>query len=215
MSKQDKYIPAMGYFSLARLYDPLIGLFMREKKFKNQLIQNANISTSDAVLDMGCGTGTLLLMVRQAFPQARLVGLDGDGKILAIAHQKIAHAGVDISLDEAMSFDMPYPDGSFDRVLTSLMLHHLSAEEKRRTLKEVFRVLVPGGELHIADFAMPHGQLGHLTSHFQQSSEHIAANIRGLLPDMMAEAGFVRVLQHGRLSTLFGTIGFFSGARSI
>lgn len=203
----------MGYFSLARLYDPLIRFFIREKKFKNQLIQYANITPNSTVLDLGCGTGTLALMIKQACPQAQVVGLDGDPEILAIARQKIDRAGADISLDEAMSFDMPYPDREFDRVLTTLMLHHLSPENKWRTFTEVFRVLAPGGELHIADFATPHGQLGHLTSHFQAHSERLANNIKGLLPHMMTEAGFISVQYRGNISTIFGSIGFFSAAR--
>ncbi len=138
MTDEDHYIPAMGYFSLARFYDPLIRLLIREKKFKTRLIQNAKLSSASAVLDVGCGTGTLVMMVKQAYPGARVVGLDGDPKILVIARQKVERQGVDIAIDEAMSFDMPYPDGDFDRVLTTLMLHHLTSENKLRTFAEVY-----------------------------------------------------------------------------
>lgn len=214
MSEHDDYIPAMGRFSLAPLYDPLVRLFIREVKFKTRLIQNAGLSNDSAVLDVGCGTGTLILMVKKAYPGARVVGLDGDPKILDIARQKIERQEVDITIDEAMSFDMPYPDEDFDRVLTTLMLHHLTTENKQRTFAEVYRVLQPGGELHIADFSSPEGQMGHLTAHIQARSGKIADNNRGLLPRMMEEAGFEDVQYRGSISTLFGTIGFFSAVKA-
>ncbi len=74
-------------------------------------------------------------------------------------------------------------------------------------------MLQPGGELHIADFSTPDGQMGHLTSHIQARSEETAANVRGLLPHMMEHVGFDAVQYHGGLSTLFGTIGYFSAVR--
>lgn len=213
MASDDRYIPAMGHFRLARLYDPLIKLLLREDELKSELIRMARITESSDVLDVGCGTATLTLMIKRARPAARVVGLDGDERILEVARNKVAKSGMDIALDKAMSFDMPYPDGAFDRVVTCLVLHHMSAANQERTLKEVLRVLCPGGELHIADFEISHGRLGHLMTHLLGRFRKVAENRKGLLPDMMAQAGFVSVAQRGSFSTLLGKIGFTSGSK--
>jgi ubiquinone/menaquinone biosynthesis C-methylase UbiE len=86
-----------------------------------------------------------------------VVGLDPDPKALAIAKRKAQRAGLAIQLDQGFSDGLPYPDASFDRVFSSLMFHHLKAEEKAATLREVRRVLRPGGSLHLLDFGPPSG----------------------------------------------------------
>ena len=213
MAQPVKYIPAMGFFSLANLYDPLIKIGLRETKFKTRLIHQSNIQPSDHVLDLGCGTATLTLMIRSIFTQVRLVGLDGDRRILTVANKKIGNLGLDIQLDEAFSFQMPSPNGFFDRVVSSLVLHHLSDEAQCSTLQEAIRVLKPGGELHIADFASPHGQRAHLTSHILGGVRPIIAEARLPLLESMSDAGFTSVKDWGRFFTFFGKIGFFSGAK--
>lgn len=102
---------------------------------------------------------TLTFLVKRLRPEADVVGLDGDPKVLEIARAKAAEAGVDIALDHGMAFELPYPDASFHRVLSSLLFHHLTRENKVRTLREVFRVLQPGGELHVADWGEAQNRL--------------------------------------------------------
>ncbi|MEK6588935.1 MAG: methyltransferase domain-containing protein, partial [Chloroflexota bacterium] len=129
---------------------------MREDQFKRHLIRQAQIEPGHRVLDLGCGTATLTILIKQTHPQSEVVGLDGDPKVLAIARAKAAKAGVAITLDHGMAFQMPYPENTFDRVLSSLVLHHLTTETKQHALREVFRVLGPGGELHVVDVGKPH-----------------------------------------------------------
>ncbi|VVB94934.1 Ubiquinone/menaquinone biosynthesis C-methyltransferase UbiE [uncultured archaeon] len=133
-----KYIPALTFEWLTPLYDPVM-LFMRESTFKRTLVEQADIKNGYRVLDLGCGTATLTILIKKAYPGAEVTGLDGDPKILSIARAKVAQAGLDISLDTGMSFELPYPDRSFDRVFSSLF-HHLTREDKARTFKEIFRV---------------------------------------------------------------------------
>ena len=109
---------------------------MREEAFKSRLIKQAGIEEAHSVLDLGCGTATLTIMLKRDNPGAEVVGLDGDPRILDVARKKINQSGLGIQLDEAMSFAMPYVDESFDRVLSSLVFHHLSAEDQVRTLED-------------------------------------------------------------------------------
>jgi ubiquinone/menaquinone biosynthesis C-methylase UbiE len=190
MSTKNNYIPAMGYFALSRWYDPLVSLLMNEARFKGQLIEHARIPPAGCVLDVGCGTGTLLLMVKRALPGVSVHGLDGDEGILKIASGKIRKPGSKVKLEQAMAYEMPYADRSFERVLSSLTLHHLSEENLRGTLLEIRRVLVPGGELHIADFSGGHKQAGHLISHFRPHSGR--GDTRDQRWKMRVEAGFIR-----------------------
>ena len=117
---------------------------MREEQFKKQLVRQAQIQAGQNVLDLGCGTATLTILIKQTHPEAEVTGLDGDPRVLAIGRAKAAKAGAAIILDQGMSFRLPYSDESFDRVLSSLLFHHLNTENKQRTLDEVYRVLRPG-----------------------------------------------------------------------
>ncbi|MBM4382621.1 MAG: methyltransferase domain-containing protein [Deltaproteobacteria bacterium] len=153
MARPDHYVPALGFDALTRFYDPLIALSLRERKLKTRLIEQARIAAGHDVLDVGCGTGTLALLAKQLVPGARVTGLDGDPAVLAIARRKLARAGVDVTLVHGLANDSPvFEPASFDRVLTSLMLHHLTHDQRRSALAAMRRCLRPGGELHVLDF---------------------------------------------------------------
>lgn len=204
-------VPALGFDVLTPLYDPLLRVLMREDALKGRLVAQAGILPGNAVLDVGCGTGTLAILAKRAHPDARIVGLDGDPKVLSIARRKIAAAKLDVELVEAMAFDPSLPEVSFDRVLTSLVLHHLSRDEKRQTLAAIARLLKPGGELHIADFGPPRGGYARLVSrvlgHFDGEAR-VADNLKGLLPRLLTEAGYVDVRETGEAWTPFGTLAY-------
>lgn len=126
-----------------------------------------------------------------------------------MAKTKIIRAGLDIKLDLGMSFELPYPDHSFDRVVSSLVFHHLTRENKALTIKEIFRVLSKGGELHVADFGKPHNALMYLISLVFRHLEETRDNINGHLPDMFYKAGFEQVEETARFMTLFGTLSMY------
>lgn len=214
MSKHEHgYMPALRFDWLTPLYDPVIRWTMREALFKPQLVQQANIQPGHRVLDLGCGTATLMILIKQTHPEAHVIGLDGDSKVLALASTKIATAGVHIKLDKGMAFDLPYADHSFDRVFSSLLLHHLTLEQKRQTLKEMFRILQPGGELHVADFGKPHNVVMFAVSLIVQRLEEVADNMKGLLPELIREAGFDGVEETARYSAAFGTLSLLKAAQ--
>jgi ubiquinone/menaquinone biosynthesis C-methylase UbiE len=193
MAHRSEYIPALGLRAFTPLYDPVLRWFFREDELKQQLIAAAALAPGQHVLDLGCGTGTLIVMIKQVQPLVTLTGLDGDADVLAIARTKVAGAGLDISFSQALASSLPYPDDTFDRVLSSLVFHHLSSKVKRAAFSEIYRVLRPGGELHILDFGAPDTKLGKVTAPIIRHLEQAADNIDGLLPAMASEAGFGHV----------------------
>jgi ubiquinone/menaquinone biosynthesis C-methylase UbiE len=213
METKNKYIPALKFRWLTPLYDPVLRWVMQEEGFKQLLIRQAQIMPGQRVLDLGCGTATLTIMLKQAQPEADVAGLDGDPEVLAIGREKIAKAGVEVRLDEGMAYSLPYPDQSFDRVVSSLVFHHLSDENKQRTLKEIFRVLTPAGEVHIADFGRPRSLWTHLVTPLMGRLEETGELVNGLLPSRMRQAGFEQAEEIAHFNTVFGTISLYQGRK--
>ncbi len=211
MNPSKRYIPALRFKWLTPLYDPLLKWGMREETFKRRLIQSANIQPQMKVLDLGCGTGTLTIMLRQAHPDANITGLDGDPQVLERARAK-SH-GMDIQWDEGLASSLPYPDSAFDRVVTSLVIHHLTIDDKRRAFKEIYRVLKPHGELHVLDFGAPHSSLTKIMATYMRRLEEVADNFDGLIPQFVTEAGFTGVKEAQHFVTIFGSLSLWQAMK--
>jgi len=213
---RDKYVPALSYEWLTRFYDPVVRWTTRERTFKHRLLEQANIQPTHRALDLGCGTATLTIAIKRAVPQATVRGLDGDAKILDMARDKARKAGVEIFLDKGLSYELPYTDAAFDRVVSSLFFHHLTTENKLRTLKEVWRVLQPGGELHIADWGEPHNLLMNVASLPVRwlDGATTADSFKGLLPRYLQETGFNDVSAREHYATLFGTLRLYRAIKA-
>lgn len=207
------YVPALGFDWLTRLYDPLLALTLREGTLKSRLLDQAEIAPDHGVLDVGCGTGTLAILAKARQPRARLVGLDGDPAVLEIARKKIARAGVEVELREGLANAEPiFPPASFDRILTSLVLHHLTTDEKRQAFSAMYRWLRPGGELHVLDFGPQANWFFALLARgvgWLDGVTRVRDNWDGRLPDLMREAGFARADEVGRALTPFGSVSFY------
>ena len=213
MTQNDShYVPAFGLHGLTPFYDSFAKLV---NPLRRRLIQQANIQSGQRVLDLGCGTGLLTMMIKQSIPNAQVTGLDGDEKVLNIA--RVKSRGVDIQWDHALAFDMPYPDNSFDMVLSSFVTHHLTSVDKVRALKEVHRILRPNGSFHIVDFGPPFDLLTHAQAVVMKNFERTADNFEGQILPMLAEAGFGGVKEAAHIITFFGPIAFyqaFKGAQN-
>lgn len=206
----DHFIPALGRDWATPLYD-LVARLLGERRFKTRLIEIANIEPGHDVLDLGCGTGTLALLTHRMRPGARVTGVDIDARILDIARRKIARAGASIDVHQGSATDPPFQPASFDRILTTLMLHHLTTPQKRETLGAAHRLLRPGGELHVADWGKPHNVLMRVAAlgfRLADGDETTGANLRGELPRLIAAAGFRNVAETERWMTPFGTLAF-------
>lgn len=214
--KPDKYVPALGFSKLTALYDPVIRFTTRETRFKTALISQSGISSGMKVLDVGCGTGTLALSVKEAFPDIEMVGLDGDPAILEIAAGKARARNLKLQLDRAYSTEMPYADNHFDRVLSSLFFHHLEEEDKRKTFREILRVLKPDGQLHVADWGKPTGPFMRALFYPVQMLDgfsNTAGNVAGRLPEFIENEGFRDTGPTTRFNTMFGTMTLYRATK--
>jgi ubiquinone/menaquinone biosynthesis C-methylase UbiE len=184
----------------------------RERRFKGALIAQANVVPGHRVLDLASGTGTLTIGLRQHQSLAEVIGVDGDPGILAIARRKARRAGVAVQFEQGLSDDLPYPTAHFDRVVTSLFLHHLEWPAKERTVREVWRVLALGGELHVADWGHPANALMRALFYsiqfldgFANTQDHVA----GRLPELFTAAGFEGVTETRSFATVYGTLALY------
>jgi len=212
----DRYIPALRFRSLTRVYDPVIRWSIREATFKRRLLEQAALQPGQRVLDLGCGTGTLAIMAKQAQPEAVLVGLDGDPEILERARAKARKAGLELQLDHGFSTELPYEDESFDLVLSTLFFHHLTGKAKRGTASEIARVLRAGGELHVADWGRPADPLMRvlfgsvrLFDGFEQTRDNLA----GALPRVFEQGDLEGAEETDRLRTAFGSLALYRARR--
>jgi ubiquinone/menaquinone biosynthesis C-methylase UbiE len=132
--------------------------------------------------------------------------------MLGVAIGKAASQASAVRFDKAMAYDLPYPDGSFDRVLSSLMIHHLKSPDKARAAREIHRVLKPGGELHVIDFGKPKGWYGRLLGPLLHGFEEADDNVEGRLPEIFSAPG-LRVREAGDFMTFFGSLTFLAGEK--
>jgi ubiquinone/menaquinone biosynthesis C-methylase UbiE len=204
-SSDRPFIPAAGSDLALPLYDPFARLFGVDA-LRRELIDSAGLQSGQRVLDVGCGTGTLVIAAKRACPPAELIGLDPDPRALERARRKAARAGVDVRFDRGYGDALPYPDAAFARVFSSLMLHHLDPATQRGLLAEVRRVLEPGGSFHLMDFVHSnhglHGLFrgthrGGLQPHFEPEQELLA---------LLQQAGFIDVRLQARRRLLFAPV---------
>lgn len=111
------------------------------------------------VVDIGCGTGTLAIAIKRAYPDARVIGIDADAEILERARTKARTGNSNVEFIQANAKTLPLANAEAQRVVSSLFFHHLQPGEKALVLLEALRVLCDGGELHIADWGAPSNML--------------------------------------------------------
>jgi ubiquinone/menaquinone biosynthesis C-methylase UbiE len=202
------YLPAAGHAWALPLYDPIVKLLGGEAA-RRTLVEQAALRPGDRVLDLGCGTGGLTLLIKRLHPHVEVVGLDPDPQALARARRKAARAGVALQLDQGFGDELPYPDASFDRVLSAFVLHHVPPDEKEPTLREVRRVLAPGGALHLVDFGGPDPKVGGVLTRWIHASHHLRDNFGDRIPALLRQAGLTdaQMVSHRRM--LLGHIAYF------
>ena len=195
------YIPAATYDWLLPLYDVFGRLFGSEAAHR-QLVDQVDVEPGQHVLDIGCGTGNLTLLIKRSQPNAEVVGLDPDPKALARARRKADERGSAARFDRGFADELPYAEASFDRVFSAFMLHHLALDVKEKTFREARRVLRSGGAFYALDFAGTSGIIAHLFHHAHLGDQH-------RIPALMREAGFAEVTELAPRDTILGRVSYW------
>lgn len=205
------FVAALGFRVLTPLYDGALRLMGGESRWRRAFVRQVAPGPNERILDLGCGTGSLMLELTRQQPAAYIVGLDADPQTLTRAQAKLAKAGRNGRLVEGFADNPPrdkdlVPE-SFDKAVTSLFLHHLSRDGKRAALANAAMLLKPGGELHIADWGEARDWLQRvrfLTIQLLDGFATTGDNVHGLLPFLIGEAGFVDVMETTHARTRFG-----------
>jgi ubiquinone/menaquinone biosynthesis C-methylase UbiE len=214
---EKRFIPALRFRALTPVYDLVAAFTVRERKLKQRLLLQADLTGPLEVLDLACGTGTLAIWAKQQAPQIRIRGIDADEQVLSRARIKSMKAGLPIEFDQGFSTALPYEDGSFDRVTSTMFFHHLVDRDKEATFREVVRVLKPDGQIHVADYGKPIDPLMATLSFSIRAFDGRAptqANFEGRLPEMFTAAGLGEVRTEGELRTIYGSVSFYSARKS-
>lgn len=144
------YLSAAGKDWLLRFYDPAVRLLGLDSYYFH-LIEFSDFGPHQKILDIGCGTGTVGKIIKQAIHEADFTGIDPDPKALAVAKRKLSQYSR-VQLDLGYGNDLPYSDAIFDHVMSSFVIHHLSLADRIGMLHEVQRVLKGGSTFCAVDF---------------------------------------------------------------
>jgi ubiquinone/menaquinone biosynthesis C-methylase UbiE len=206
------FTPAMGRFAPTSLYDPVVAL-TRERLWRALAVMYAMPRPDDVIVDVGCGTGSLALLLARVEPGAHITGVDPDRDVLATARRKApAGAGVQWQVGMGDALVDVVGAGTADTVVSSLVLHQCPMPMKRAILASMFAVLRAGGRLVIADYGWQRSTLMRLAFRIVQLAdgrEDTEPNARGVLPELMAQAGFRDVREAEVVPTVTGSISVY------
>jgi ubiquinone/menaquinone biosynthesis C-methylase UbiE len=211
VTHEHDYIPAFGKDALLPFYDLLTRALGMGRAY-DALVAQAELADGLRILEIGCGTGNVTTRVKRAAPGADVVGTDPDPLALARSQRK-ARGLAGIRFERAYAQQLPFADGEFDRVLSSMMLHHLDDDAKSATAAEIHRVLRPGGTLHILDIGGPMTAHDGFAARRMLRSPHIAGSLGDAIPRLLQSAGFDSSVVASRPHRLIGRLTFYRAAR--
>jgi demethylmenaquinone methyltransferase / 2-methoxy-6-polyprenyl-1,4-benzoquinol methylase len=217
---------------IAGRYDLLNSLMTAglHHSWRQRAADRAQVSPGDAVLDVCCGTGDLAFeLARRVAPGGHVVGCDFSEQMLDLAREKAAEREAPVRFEWADALELPYDDGRFDAVTVGFGVRNFA--DRDRGLREMARVLRPGGRLAILEFTEPTRPpfstfyslwfdrivpvLGRLTPN-PDAYSYLAESVHGFpdpgaLAAKMDGAGFERI---GWLLTAGGILAIHSGVRA-
>ena len=213
------FTPALGSGSLTGAYDLAIRLLTRERRWRAALLAQVAPLDGESILDVGCGTGSFAILLKQAAPGARVIGLDPDPQVLAIAADKAKRAGVAIEWRQGFAQDAAAFAGAVDKAVSSLVFHQVPPVGKGKGLAAMFAAVRPGGEVHIADYARQPSRLMRilfrLTVQMIDGKADTQPNVDGALETELAALTGRQVRPTLVVPTLTGAISLFRATRPI
>lgn len=219
MTNGQTFTPALRLPALTASYDRVIAAMTREKTWRGRLLEALAPAEGETIVDLGCGTGTLAIMVARAAPNVTVLGVDPDPEVLALARAKAKASGIEIGLVNALGADrvesLPY--GRADKVVTSLVLHQCPIAAKRGILANAHALLRPGGRLFVADFGVQKSWLMRLLFNQVRLLDGYAntgTNKDGAIPLLISQAGFSGLSEDWVLGTPTGSISLWTGTKS-
>jgi ubiquinone/menaquinone biosynthesis C-methylase UbiE len=191
---------------VAPWYDTICSSFGLGKQFRNRTLAVAALRPGDRVIDVGCGTGVLTRRAADAIASTGEVwGIDPAPDMIRMAMQTETETGNSARFRLAAVEALPFEDASFDVALASLVLHHLPPDLKRAGLKEVYRVLKPGGRLIVVDLDRPRHWLWRIAFWPLCFNPNTRDHLSGQTASILANAGFVPVVAVGDWARLLTT----------
>lgn len=217
-SRSTSFTPALGRPGLTRLYDLAIRLLTRERTWRSALLRQLAPKEGESVLDVGCGTGSFAIMLKRAVPKARVVGLDPDPAVLAIAATKARAAGVEIEWREGYADDAADLGGGFDKAVSSLVFHQVPLAGKREGIAAMFQAVRPGGQVHIADYALQRNKfmraLFRVTVQLVDGAADTQPNADGMIETILSDLTGEETPAEHIIWTPTGAISLFQATRT-
>ena len=212
------FVPALGKSGSLDRYDAAIALMTREKRWRSDLLCFAEPQPGERIVDIGCGTGTFAIALKQAAPESMVLGVDPDPAVLEIARAKAKVAEAEIQWFEAMGDELDGIDAlrQCDKIVSSLVLHQCPMAVKEAIAAQMFRLLRPGGTLFIADYGEQRSLLMRML--FRQIQlldgfEYTEPNAKGCVPEILTAAGFEAVEEVKVIPTPTGSISIYRARR--
>ncbi len=210
------YVPALGDRRLTPFYDATVALMTCERTWRRAFIKQIDPTPRDVILDVGCGTGTLAVLLAKACPGASIHGIDPDPEVLSRAELKARDADVLVHFAKGYAQETAAARVRPNKIVSSLVLHQVPLAGKRSAILSAFAALRSGGELHIADYGEQRSPLMKFAFRQVQALDgyrNTQPNAEGILPQLMTEAGFVEVKETAVIQTPTGAISLYTARR--
>jgi ubiquinone/menaquinone biosynthesis C-methylase UbiE len=207
-----EFTPAAGRFLPTSAYDRLLVLLTREATWRARLLAALGPKPGERILDVGSGTGSFAILIKQMEPQAIVVGLDPDPDARRIAAAKAEAAGVEIEWLAGFARDAAN-FGLFDKIVSSLVFHQVPLAEKSAGIEAMFKAARPGGRILIADYAMQRSWLMRQAFKIVQSADgrtNTQPNADGFLERELARICGTPLVASWGLDTPTGRISMFN-----